>query len=86
MTFHDSVSGGEQDPPLGVEPFGQVAVDTIQQADGGSLLVIARDVGVQSNQIRSIRFSFGQYGGRCSRRRSPYSASQAKVTRLLWMR
>ena len=47
MTFSDSASSNKQDPPLGVEPVGEVPMDPVQERGDGLLPVIAGDVGVQ---------------------------------------
>jgi hypothetical protein len=47
MTFSDSASGDEQQAAPGVEAFGEVAVDSVQQPVDRLVTMVARDVRVQ---------------------------------------
>jgi hypothetical protein len=46
MSFRASAPGDHEHPPPGVEAFGAVPVDPVQQRAHGRLLVIESDVGV----------------------------------------
>src|SRR6267378_863139 len=53
MTFHDSASGGEQQPSLGGEPPSEVAMDATHQRADALLLVVSRDVGGEGQESQA---------------------------------
>ena len=78
MTFGDSASGNEQDPSLGVEPMGEVTVNTVEQRVDGPLPMVARDVGVQ---IDPEALEAGGAGRRCGRRGTASSSGSGRANR-----